>query len=86
MPRSRFFHRFRIEQIAHADTFFQIFVAVYWRDAPTGGTVLGVAQAIFLQSVLLHVIRQADNGPVADFQVIRRNGNARLTQPVDFAA
>ena len=81
-----FFHRFRIEQVAHADSLFQIFIPINRSDAPTGGTVLGVAQAVFLQPVLLHMVGQADDSTVADFQVIRRDADARLAQPVDFTA
>jgi hypothetical protein len=58
------------------DALFQVLVAIDRCDTPAGGAVFGVSQALFFQNILLDMVGQADHSPVADAQLLRRNGYA----------
>ncbi len=66
----------RIEEFPGHDGLFLELVGVEGGDALLGGAVFLVLQAGLLQAVQIPVPGQQQRGPVADFQVVRRDGNA----------
>ena len=74
-----------MEKFAHADGFFQIFVAVDRRDAALCGTVFLIFEPLLFQTVLHHVIRHADDRRRTYFQIFGSNGDTRRLQPADLA-
>ena len=69
-----------VGQFAHAQRLFHVLVRVGGGDAAAGGAELLVRQTVLLQAVEQLVVRHADNGLVADFQVLRRDGDAAGAQ------
>ena len=69
-----------MQKILHAQTFFHVLVGVDRRDAAAGGAELAVGKAILLHDVLQLVVGHTDDSLVADFQVVRRDGDALLAQ------
>ena len=69
-----------VGQFAHAQRLFHVLVRVGGGDAAAGGAELLVRQTVLLQAVEQLVVRHADNGLVADLQVLRRDGDAAGTQ------
>ena len=72
-----------MKKFAHADGFFQVFIAVDRRDPALCGTVFFIFEPLFFQTILHHVIRHADDRRRADFQIFRRNSDARFFQLAD---
>ena len=66
----------RIEEFPGHDGLFLELVGVEGGDALLGGAVFFVLQAGLLQAVQIPVPGQQQGGPVADHQVVRRNGHA----------
>ena len=75
--------RVAVGQLAHAQRFFHVLVRVGGGDAAAGGAELLVCQTVFLQAVEQLVVRHADDGLVADLQVLRRDGDAAGAQVLD---
>ena len=72
-----------VGELAHAQRLFHVLVRVGGGDAAAGGAELLVRQTILLQAVEQLVVRHADDGLVADFQVLRRDGDAAGAQALD---
>ena len=62
-----------------------VFVAVNGCDTALSGAVFGVLEACFLKLVQQLMIGENDGCPVADLEVFRRDGNARLAQGLHLA-
>ena len=75
--------RVAVGQLAHAQRLFHVLVRVGGGDAAAGGAELLVRQTILLQAVEQLVVRHADDGLVADLQVLRRDGDAAGAQALD---
>ena len=75
-----------MEQILHAQGLFHVFVRIDRRDASAGGAKLFVCQPLLLHDVLHLVVGHADDGPAAELQIVRRDGDARLPQRFRFVA
>ena len=67
---------FRVQQLAGHDGLLLVLVRIERGDALLGGAVLLVRQAGLLQGVQVPVPGQQQGRPVADFQVLRRDGHA----------
>jgi hypothetical protein len=65
--------------------FFMIFVGVDRGYAPAGGAELLIAQSVLLQAVQQLVVGHADGGAVAYLEMLRRNGDAALTQALNLS-
>ena len=74
----------REAQVAHANDFFQIFVAVNGCDTAAGAAVFRVAEPVFFQTILTDVIRHADYRAVADFKVVGSDYDAFFAKGRDF--
>ena len=75
--------RVAVGQLAHAQRFFHVLVRVGGGDAAAGGAKLLVRQTVLLQAVEQLVVRHADDGLVADLQVLRGDGDAACAQTRD---
>ena len=75
--------RVAVGQLAHAQRLFHVFVRVGGGDAAAGGAELLVRQTVLFQAVKQLVVRHADDGLVADLQVLRCDGDAALSQARD---
>ena len=76
----------QIQQIAHAEGLFHIFVRIDGGDAPAGGAKLLPRQPVLLQAIQQLVIGHADGGLVADFEALRRDLNAAVPKTLYLAA
>ena len=65
-----------IEQLAGQEGLFLILIGIEGGDALLGGAIGMILQAGFLQAVQLAMPGQQQGGPIADAQVIRRQGDA----------
>ena len=74
-----------MNQIAHAQGFLHVLVAVRVGNAAPGGAELAAAlgQAVLFQAILRHMVGHADGGPVADLQVLGADLNALRPQVGD---
>ena len=76
----------RVQKLPHHDGLLLIFVGIDRRDAAQSGTVLLVLQPGLLQPVEGAVVREDDGGALGNFEILRRNGHARVLQRLNFTA
>ena len=81
--RHAFLEMLRMQQVAHANGFFHIFIGIDRRDAAAGGAEFLVCQTIFFQDITHLVIWHADGRAVADDQVLRCDLDPLVTQHFD---
>ena len=74
-----------VQQVAHADGLFHVFIGIDGADAAASGAELLVRQAVFLQAVQKLMIRHADRRAVGDFEIVRRDLDALFAQATDLA-
>ncbi len=73
-----------MEQFAHAEGFFHVFIGIHGRDAAAGGSELFVGKPLFFQTIQQNVIRHSDDRTVADFQIVGRDFHALRAQTGGF--
>ena len=76
----------RIQQFSHHDGLLLIFVGIDRRDAAQGRAVFLILQTGFLQTVERTMVREDDGGALGNFEVLRRDRDARVLQCFNFAA
>lgn len=75
-----------MENITHADCFFHILVRINGRDAASCRAELLVAESVFFEAVLRHVVRAAHHRFVAYFEVLGSDDDSALSEFCDFFA
>ena len=75
-----------MDEVAHAQGLFHVFIAVAVGDAALGGAELGtgLGQALLLQTVLRHMEGHGDGRAVGDLQVLGADLNTLLGQGGNF--
>ena len=73
-----------MQEFSRHNGLFLVFIGVKRRNALLGGAVLLILQPGFLQTVLKTVPGQQQRRPVADFQVVRGDGDALLGNILHF--
>ena len=76
----------RVQKLPHHDGLLLIFVGIDRRDAAQGRAVFLILQTGFLQTVERTMVREDDGGALGNFEVLRRDRDARVLQCFNFAA
>ena len=76
----------RVQKLPHHDGLLLIFVGIDRRDAAQGRAVFLILQTGFLQTVERTMVREDDGGALGNFEILRRNGHARVLQRLNFTA
>ena len=77
---------FFIEQFAHSERLFIIFIGVHGRDAAAGGAEFLAREAIFFQTILQYVVGHRNYRAIGNFKIFGGDFHARRTQFIHFAA